>query len=316
MAFQWMRRALIGLASASLLLLGACGSGTIESQFKPDRAIVFGDGFSDLGQTGARYTVNDGSLNWSQLVASNYGITLKPVVSGGTSYATGNARVIAKPDAAGSTATPTIQEQIDTFLAGSTLGANDLVIIGGGYSDIIVQMQAYRAGSQTSEQMIANLKQAGQDLATQAKRLVAAGSNHVVVVGTYDLGKSPWAVGIGQQTLLSTASAAFNDALLVALVDQGNNMLYVDAPLIFNLMYNSPSSYNLANVTTPVCNSVDAGPGIGLGTGQVNSKLCTTATILTGANYSVFLYADAVYPGPTPQVQFGDYAYAKVHNRW
>src|SRR5262245_35707905 len=97
MAFQWMRRALTGLAAAALLLLGACGS-SIESQFHPTRAIAFGDGFSDAGQTGAKYTVNDGSLSWVQHAAASYGVTMTPAAQGGTAYATGNARVVAKPD--------------------------------------------------------------------------------------------------------------------------------------------------------------------------------------------------------------------------
>src|SRR4051794_24826480 len=103
MAFQWMRRTLLGLASGALLLLGGCGSGTIESQLKPTRAIVFGDAFSAAGQNpaGARYMVNDGRLNWAQIVAVDYGVDLAPVLKGGAAYATGNARVVAKPDAAG-----------------------------------------------------------------------------------------------------------------------------------------------------------------------------------------------------------------------
>ena len=61
MAFQWMRRVLLALAPAALLALAACGGGTIESQFKPTRMVVFGDALSDEGNTGTRYTVNDPS---------------------------------------------------------------------------------------------------------------------------------------------------------------------------------------------------------------------------------------------------------------
>ena len=53
MSCHWMRRALLALASAAALLVAACGSGTIESQLQPSRIVVFGDGFSDLGQAGA-----------------------------------------------------------------------------------------------------------------------------------------------------------------------------------------------------------------------------------------------------------------------
>lgn len=317
MAFQWMRRAFLALVPAALLALTACGSGKIESQFRPTRVVVFGDALSDMGNTGSRYTVNDGvSPQWVQQLAGDYGLTVQKSAEGGTDYATGNARVVLKPDAAGNSTTPTIKEQIDTFLATGALGVNDLVVIQGGFADVIAQMAAFRAGTITSDQFIANVRQAGQDLAAQAERLVAAGASHVVVLGIYDLSKTPWAAAIGQQSVLNAASTSFNNALLVNLVDDGKSMLYVDEALLFNLMVNSPPSYGFLDGTTVVCNSVDAGPGIGIGTGQVNSALCTPSTITTGLAYSSYIWADAVYPTPPVHVKLGDYTFNLVHNRW
>lgn len=55
----------------------ACGSGTTESALSPARFVAFGDGFSDLGEGGARYTINDGSANiWSQYMANLFGQNL------------------------------------------------------------------------------------------------------------------------------------------------------------------------------------------------------------------------------------------------
>lgn len=316
MSSHWMRRGLLALASASALLVAACGSGSIESQLQPSRIVVFGDGFSDVGQTGKRYTVNDNGINmWTQEVAASFGITLVPVAAGGTAYATLNARIGAKPDAAGSSTTPTVVEQIDTFLAGNAPTGNDLVIVGGGISDIVAEMGQLNAGTQTSEQMLADVRQAGRDLGTQVRRLVAAGATHVVVVGTYDLGVSPWAKATGQTSLLSEASTRFNTELLVSIVDLGANALYIDAALLYNLMYNNPAVYSLANSTDPVCNSVDAGVGIGIGAGQVNSALCTTSTVVD-TNYGAYLFADRVYPAPAGHIKFGDYAYSRVRARW
>lgn len=316
MASHWMRRGLLALASASALLLAACGSGSIESQLEPARIVVFGDGFSDLGQTGKRYTVNDNGTNmWTQVVAASFGIPLTPAATGGTAYATLNARIAAKPDAVGSTATPTVAEQIDTFLAGNTVTANDLVIVSGGISDIIAEMAQLNAGAQTSEQMLADVRQAGRDLGAQVRRLVVAGASHVVVVGPYDLGVTPWARGAGQTGLISEASTRFNTELLVSIVDLGATSLFVDAALLYNLMYNSPAVYSIANSLDPVCNSVDAGVGIGIGPGQINSALCTTSTLLD-ANYGAYLFADRVYPAPTGHIKFGDYAYARIRSRW
>jgi phospholipase/lecithinase/hemolysin len=314
MATQWLRRAWLLAASASALLLATCGGGSIDSQLNPSRIVVFGDAMADVGQTGARYTVNDGSVNnWTLYLANAFGQSLTPSAAGGTSYAIGNARVTAKPDAAGSSGTRTITEQIDAFLAAGTPAANDLIVVNGGTSDLIVQAQAVIAGSQSSDQMLANVGQAGRELAAQVRRLVNAGAQHVVVVGPYNLGRSAWALQVGQTALLEGASGRFNDQLKLSLVDLGANVLYVDAALYFNLL--TASSGEVSNKTTPVCNSTDAGAGIGTGTGQVNSLLCTTGTLIDG-NYSAYVFADRIYPTPRAHQLFGEYARSRIRERW
>lgn len=317
MATHWMRRALLAAACASAALIAACGSGTTESALTPSRFISFGDGFSDLGEGGSRYTINDGSPNvWTQYMANLFGQNLTTAASGGLSFARGNARVTLKPDAAGSSATPTVTEQVDRFLAGNTLGARDVVIVSGGFSDIIAQMAAVRAGTQTGTQMVANVRQAGRELAAQVRRLVNAGAKYVVLVGPYNMAKTPWSTAIGQGELLLQATSGFNEEMLVALADQGSNVLYVDAALHYNLLTASPSSYNLNDSTSVMCNSVDAGPGIGIGAGQVNSALCTTGTIISGYDYTRYVFADPVYPTPQAHRLFAEYAYNRVRARW
>lgn len=313
----WKRRALLALATASALLVASCGGGTIESQFNPTRIVAFGDGFSDLGQVGGkRYTVNATGINvWTEQVAASYRLTLTTAASGGTSYATGNARINTKPDAVGNSATPTVTEQISTFLAAGTVGPNDLVLVGGGIGDIIAEAAQLNAGVQTSEQTIAEVRQAGRDLGAQVRRLVQAGAQHVVVTGPYDLGKSRWAVTTNQVNLLSDLSTRFNTELLVSIVDLGASVLYVDAALLYNLMISVPSGYGLTDVTNPVCNSVDPGVGIGIGVGEVNSSLCSTGTLIS-ANYSAYLFADKVYPATGAHIKFGDYAYQRITGRW
>jgi len=315
-----MRRALLAAAVVSAALVAACGSSTTESALTPSRFIAFGDGFSDLGQTGKRYTVNDGSVNvWSQYMVSLFGngLTLTTAAAGGTSYATGNARIALKPDAAGNSATPTVTEQINTFVAGGgSFGANDVVIVSGGISDVVVQTMAVAAGTQSSAQAITNVKQAGADLATQVRRVVTAGAKYVVVVGAYNLAKSPWSVALGQGDLVLDAASRFNEAVLVNLVDLGANVLFIDAALHFNLVTSSPGSYNLTDSTTVVCNSVDAGAGIGTGAGKVNSGLCNGGTIVPGLDYSRYLFADGIYPTPQGHRLFGEYAYNRLRARW
>jgi phospholipase/lecithinase/hemolysin len=315
MAFPWIRRACLVAASATALLLAACGGGSVESKLAPTRVIAFGDGMADVGQTGSRYTVNDGSVNnWTQFVANSYDQGLAPSSQGGLSYAYGNARIVAKPDAAGDSSTPTIQQQIDTFLAGHTIGSDDMILVSAGTADVIVQARTALDGGQTSDAAAANAEQAGRDLGAQIKRLVAAGAKHVVVAGTYNLGRSPWAHELGSDGLLEPLSTRFNNGLLVTLVDNGADVLYVDFALYFNQQ--TSNTNNVANNTNYVCTSQDPGPGIGTGPGQVNSKLCTTATIAPNVDYNTYLFADRIYPTPRGHQLFGDYARGRIQNRW
>jgi len=315
MAFPWMRRTWL-LAAAAALLLAACGGGTVESQLAPARVIAFGDAMADLGQNGSKYTVNDTQVdNWTLFIANVYGKPLTPSAQGGLSFAFGNARVTATPDAAGNSSTPTVQQQISTFLAANpTIGSTDLILVSAGTSDLIVQLRANLEGSQTTDQMNANITQAANDLADQVKRLVAAGAQHVVVAGPLNLGRTPWANQTGQNAQMEAATTRFNSAMLVSLVNFGSTVLYVDAALYFNTQTSSSSSFS--NHVDPVCTSVDPGPGIGTGNGQLNSALCTQATLLPGADYAQYLYADRVYVTPRGQQLFGDYARAKIHDRW
>jgi phospholipase/lecithinase/hemolysin len=317
MTIQFLRRiALLAAWSASALMAG-CGSGTIESQLQPSRFIAFGDGFSDVGQTGAKYTVNDGSTNiWVQEVAGLYGLGISPAAAGGNGYAQGNARITQKPDAAQNALTPTIKEQIDAFLARDRIGANDVVIMNGGISDTIVQWAATLSGRQTQAQMNANLQQAGTDLATQVRRLVQAGATHVVLTGSYNVGRTPWGTGTGGGTILNDAMVTFNTALLLAIVDLGANVLYIDGAYYYNLVTGVPSAYSLTDSTSIMCTSKDPGNGIGVGLNQINSALCTPATIVNGLNYNLYFFADSIYPTPAAQRLFGDYVFGRLRTRW
>ena len=317
MAANWMRRTALVAACASAALLAACGSSTTESAITPDRFIAFGDAYSDVGQKGARYTVNNGSVNnWTLQLASHYQKTLTPASSGGLGYAQGNARIAAQPDAAGDASTPTIAAQIDSFLASKTFAANDIVLLNGGISDLIVGMAAVRAGTLSGADYVAQARLDGQALAAQVRRLVAAGAPHVVVSGTYNLGKTPWALAIGQETLLSDASSRFNEALLVAINDLGAHVLYVDAAYYVNLYTSAPGVYSFTNAAAPVCTSVDPGNGIGTGVGQINSVLCTASTLVAGANPDHYVFADNVYLSPSAHRQLGTYAYDRLRARW
>ena len=317
MTANWLRRTAVLAACASAALLAACGSSTVESAVSPTRFVAFGDGLSDLGQNGSRFTVNDGSTNiWTQQLAASYGKTLTTVSAGGTSYATGNARIVLKPDAAGSNTTRTVTEQVDAFLATGTVSATDVFVISGGTSDVLVNYAAFQAGTLTSAQFLANMTTAGQQLATQTRRLVTAGARYVVASGTYDLSRSPLAISRASTDILGQASAEFNKGLLLNIADLGSSVLYVDGAFYYNLITGLPGNYSLNDGTTSVCTSVDSGAGIGTGTGQVSSARCNTGTLKAGLDYSKYVFADSVYFTPQAQRLFGTYVYDRLRTRF
>jgi phospholipase/lecithinase/hemolysin len=319
MIATWSLRAALIAAGAALSLLAGCGSSTTASALTPTRVIAFGDAFSDVGQSGAKYTVNDGSVNnWLNEVTTLFGLTVTPVSAGGTGYARGLARVNTSTNAAGQTGTLSVSQQVDAFLASDKFGADDLVFINGGMSDIVAEMNAVTAGTQTQAQMQTNVQKAGHDLANQVIRLVDNGANYVVVMGTYNLGQTPWSTAIAQNAVLSSMSTKFNESMLVPIVAMGKHVLYVDSTYYLNLVSNATSApyYGLTNAVDPVCTSVDAGTGIGIGTGKVNSLLCTADTIVSGATIASYAFADSLHFTPVVHRLFGDYAYSRVRARW
>lgn len=332
MATQWLRRAWLVAAFASAALLAACGGGdSIESKFVPSRVVAFGDAEGDVGQTGGRYTVNDNTVNiWTQHVATALGQTLTAQSAGGLGFATGNARIVLEPDAGGSTATMTVREQVDAFLASSTFGENDLVLVSAGTSDIIVQAKAALDGTIGDAQALANVDQAARDLAAQVRRMVAAGARHVVVAGVRNLGFTPWALSLpeARRPLLQNLSSlstnteqnqprAFNDRLKIEMADLGASVLYVETASYFMQIVANPGGNALDNVTGMACTSVDAGEGIGTGTGQVNSRNCVPpGDVQAGIDYNRWLFADRVYVTPRGHRLLGDLVVTRLRERW
>jgi len=297
----WTRRAALALVCGSAAaLLAACGSSSVYHALKPARFISVGDGFADVGQNGYRFTINDGTLNWTQQLAADYGLTLDPASGGGWSYAQGYARVAA-PDTTSGTNAPSVQSQIDTLLARTAFADTDVVLVGGGIADIVDAVNATGIGAGTT----AAAQAAGTALGGQVRRLVKAGATHVVVAGVYNLGISPWARAQGKGNDIEKLSNAFNDALKLSIVDLGTNVLYVDPALFYNLIYNGKY---LGNVSDPICTTPDA-------------TTCTTDTLVSGADATKYLFADSLYITPAAQRFFGSNsydqnAYTALKDRW
>jgi len=122
------------------------------------------------------------------------------------------------------------------------------------------------------------------------------------------LGNTPWGKASGQQDGLNKLSIAFNDALLIGIADLGQNVLYFDAALFFNLIYNKPENYATDNVDAGVCTTPDA-------------TTCTASTLVGGADPARWMFADSLYIAPVTQRKFStdtytENVYSKFKNRW
>lgn len=296
---HWIRRAAsAALTLGAAALLAACGSGSVVSDLRAERFIALGDGFSDVGQGGHTFTVNDGSPTWLQQLASYYGLTLEPANAGGWGYAQGHARV--------DSGAHSVREQVDQLLDRTTLDAKtDVVFINGGMHDIVAAVEATGWTDETR----ATIEAAAKALAEQTRRVVDAGARHVVVTGVYNLCRSPWAYANGLERDYEDCmpAQAFNDKLLTEIHDMGATTLYFDAALFYNLIVNKPSNYPVDNIQDAVCTTPDA-------------STCTPATVVQ-PNYNRYLFADDLHFTPAMQRLFVDKdwlenAYNRFKNRW
>lgn len=308
MKTSWFSRAAAVALVAAASLLAACGSGSTVQQLTPTRFMAVGDGMIDLGHDGKRYTINDGSMLWTQQLASHFGLTLADSSTGGLSYARGNARITATDPTGGGA--PSLSAQVDALLArlNNKFEDSDVIILSGGHTDIVTAVNETGISATTT----ATVKAAGTALGDLAKRLSEAGAKHVVVSGVYNLGLSPWARAQGEAkaNAIRDLSVAFNDAMLLSLADTkwGRTVLAINPGLFYNLIANETKDPLFANAKDPVCTTPDA-------------TTCTNNTLVSGAKVEQYLFADKLYFTPLANrlygsSSYGNNAYSSLRDHW
>lgn len=286
---------LVATVGASALL-SACGSGDIVSAITPTRFVSFGDGISDVGQGGSRYTINDGTVNiWSEKLAGRYGLSLSAQAAGGMGFAQGHDVGQALPR--------TLAQQIDAFLAASAFTTTDVVLVNLPMTDVLTPLAAVKAGTLSESDALAQIDAAGRAHVTQVRRLIAAGAKYIVTLGVYDLGKSPWAIAQDQVGLFTTATLKLNDAFKTEAVNLGANLLYVDAAYLVNRNVLTGATYGFYLIDTAICTTSSA-------------LACTSSTLVSGSTATQYVFADHIHLTPACQQQLGDYAYDQLSARW
>ena len=309
MTTSWFSRAAVAALVAAASLLAACGSGSTVQQLSPTRFMAVGDGMVDLGQSGGkRSTINDGSMLWTPVLASQFGLKLEDSSAGGLSYARGNARVVlADPTGGGA---PSVSAQVDALLAklNNKFEESDVIIISAGVTDVVAAVNDTGISAATT----ATVKAAGAALGEQAKRLSEAGARHVVVSGIYNLGLSPWAraQGDAKANAIRDLSVAFNDAMLLSLADAkwGRTILAINPGLFYNLIANETRDPLFKNVKEAICTTPDA-------------TTCTKDTLVKGADPAQYLFADSIYFTPVANrmygsSSYGNNAYSSLRDHW
>ncbi len=291
-----IRRAFLALAGAALL--ASCGGGTSQVEpFVPARVIVFGDEMSLVAAGGVKYTVNalkaapdtgfDCSANpvWTQVVASGYGFSFDSCPVAGTDSQKGVMRAVAGARVAA------LQAQVDaqtTDVSSVTggLNARDLVTVLIGIHDV-KDLQA-QAGSESER--LAAARARGAEIGQVVNGIVARGAR-VLVATVPELGLSPFGrAAVGD--LPTRLSRELNAGIRTTITADGRRWAVVLADDLVNAAVLNPSNFGLTNVTTAACNVTPV-------------QTCTTATLVSGATGSGWLWADDTWFAPGGHRELG-----------
>ena len=298
---RWLT-ALVTLASlAALALTAACGGGSSQQEvFVPQRLLVFGDDNSVIAAGGRKYSVNgltsasvfDCNLEpiWVQQLAGLYGFVFAEC----NNNATANPRAIMRAGVGAKVAD--VSAQVDAQIAAGGFADKDLATVLAGGNDVL---ELYRQYPGVSEAALLNEARArGRQLGQVVNRLVAAGVK-VVVSDLPDMGMTPYALserasgaaGFDRAALITRLTVAFNEQLGVNIVLDGRFVGLVQSQLRFEAINRFPASFGLSNITQPIC--------------TVALPDCTTATLVSAAVTSQYLWADATRLAPGGHAQLG-----------
>ena len=148
--------------------------------------------------------------------------------------------------------------------------------------------------STNGPQAVADMAQAGGELAAYVKTLIVAkGAKYVTVVNLPDVSLTPSAKAQSPETqaLISNMVVYFNTQLQAGIAGLPGVIL-VDAYADNRNQIANPASYALTNVKDTACNLTSPSPNA-LG----SSLVCNTSNVIAG-DTSRYLFADTVHPTP------------------
>jgi thermolabile hemolysin len=249
-------------ASSAILRALPAGSSRADDftyTVAPDfsNVFVFGDSLSDQGRLFAATNqqfppdppyfqgrISNGPV-WVEDFASRLDLPLSLVnnfaVAGATTSSANYNESILGTDL------PGLTDQLQQFLGGlngQAADPNALYVVWAGANDFFLPF--------TDPAVV--IGQAVTNLATTVGTLQAAGAQHIVVINLPDLGLTPYARSLGQETQLTALSAGFNATLQGALAGPGLQSTLVDIFSKFQTVAANPATFGLTNVTDAAFN--------------------------------------------------------------
>lgn len=307
-----MRRTRPLAATLIAALLVACGGGTSQiDAFVAKHLVAFGDEHSVLTSDGRRYVVNrldssdvfDCTLNpiWVQSLAAIYGFVFAEC------NPTNGADPKAIMRAAAGARAADLVTQIDTQLAAGGVADDTLVTVLVGANDIVELYAVYDANPDTDRaELLAEAQRRGETVARQVNRLVDAGAR-VIVSTVPDIGLTPYALAekaahddTDRAKLLTELSTELNTGLRIAVLNDGRFVGLALADEMVQAMAKVPSAFGVANVTDGAC--------------AVALPDCTEDTMVSGADATTWLWADALHIGFNAQNRLSILAINRARN--
>jgi outer membrane lipase/esterase len=257
------------------------------------KVVAFGDSLSDNGNVSlasgspiaTRFTTNPGTVAIEN-IASYFGNSLAPSLTGGTDYAWGGAR------AAVNVPTPSVIAQVGQYLAANGGRADSKAL----YSVWIGANDLLNAGSNPATAQVATVTAATQEVGA-IKALQDAGAKTILVFNLPDVGKTPGVMAGGPATAAGASQLAllYNGVLNGGVAQLGKGIVPIDTYTLLNEVIANPGKYGFSNVTTPACT-------------VASSISCTPGTLVAPDAAKTYLFADGIHPTTAAHALVAQYA--------
>jgi len=269
------------LALVAISLAALAPAAAADLQKHPfDRIVVFGDSLSDNGNTEVAFALPpaglyyqgrySNSVNYVDLLASQFGVTVTPSLAGGTNYAYGFAVTgpqNAPPPVPFSPQRIDQQEQVYLSSVGGKADPKALYVIEGGATDILGLLFAALSDPLLLAEIPTTDLNGAQNVASETSALLRAGARHVLVSNVPDLGILPAVTevlgvnGIIAPTVATDAAKLWDYDLANDVLPLGSNVTLWDFYNTSEIVLKNAKKFGVTNTKTACVAGYGTNPG-------------------------------------------------------